>query len=135
MDIKCRNVNPFSQGSYAGYDICSILKNQQMDHGESICSSHVNSNILLVIGVGNIGGAAGKQCTRLCMEVIVIGRHGNPVSGFSQVLTTDYFEQVLPQTDFVLMATPLTLETKNMLGRRKQSLMKSGAGVMNVGRA
>ena len=89
----------------------------------------------MVIGVGKIDGIAGEKSARLCMEVIVISRHGNPVSGFSQVLTTDYFEKLLPQADFVLMATPLTLETKNILGRRKQSLMKSGAGVMNVGRA
>ena len=115
--------------------IPTILKNQQRAHWESIYSSPVDSKILLVIGVGNIGGATGKQCARLDMEVIGISRHGNPVSGFSQVLTPDYFEQVLPQADFVLMATPLTPETKNMLDRRKQSLMKSGAGIINVGRA
>ena len=115
--------------------IPTILKNQQKAHWESIYSSPVDSKILLVIGVGNIGGAAGKQCARFGMEVIGISRHGNPVSGFSQVLTPDSFEQVLPKADFVLMATPLTPETKNMLDRRKQSLMKSGAGIINVGRA
>ena len=42
-----------------------ILKNQQRFHWDSIYSSPVDGKILVVIGVGNIGGAAGKQCARL----------------------------------------------------------------------
>ena len=112
-----------------------ILKNQQRFHWESIYSSPVDGKILVVIGVGNIGGAVGEQCARLGMEVIGISRHGHPVSGFNQVFTSDHLEKVLPKADFVLMAAPLTPETKNMLDRQKQSLMKLGAAIINLGRS
>ena len=69
------------------------------------------------------------------MEVIGISRHGKPVEGFSQVLTPKALVEVLPKADFVLMATPLTPETENLLDRQKQALIKPGAGIINVGRS
>jgi len=69
------------------------------------------------------------------MEVIGISRHGKPVKGFGQVLTSEALPEVLPLADFVLMATPLTPETENLLDRQKQTLIKPGAGIINVGRA
>ena len=115
--------------------IPAIAENQRRANWESLYSSPVAGKTLLVIGTGNIGGAAGQQCAKLGMEVIGISRHGKPVEGFNQVLPPDALEQVLPLADFVLMATPLTPETENLLDRQKQSLIKPGAGIINVGRA
>ena len=115
--------------------IPSVVNNQQRAHWESLYSSPVAGKTVLVIGVGNIGGAAGQQCARLGMEVIGISRHGKPVEGFSQVLTPKALAEVLPKADFVLMATPMTTETKNMLDRQKQTLIKPGAGIINLGRS
>ena len=115
--------------------IPSVVNNQQRAHWESLSSSPVAGKTVLVIGVGNIGGAAGQQCARLGMEVIGISRHGKPVECFSQVLTPKALAEVLPKADFVLMATPMTTETKNMLDRQKQTLIKPGAGIINLGRS
>ena len=115
--------------------IPSIVENQQRAHWESLYSSPVAGKTVVVIGVGNIGGAAGQQCTRLGMEVIGISRHGQPVEGFSEVRIPEALPDVLPRADFVLMATPLTPETENLLDREKQARIKPGAGIINVGRA
>ena len=115
--------------------ITAIAENQRLANWESLYSSPVAKKTLVVIGVGNIGGAAGQQCARLGMEVIGISRHGKPVKGFSEVRTQGDLAEVLPRADFVLMATPMTTETKNMLDRQKQALIKPGAGLINVGRA
>ena len=115
--------------------IPSVVNNQQRAHWESLYSSPVAGKTVLVIGVGNIGGAAGQQCARLGMEVIGISLHGKPVEGFSQVLTPKALVEVLPKADFVLMATPLTPETENLLDRQKQTLIKPGAGIINLGRS
>ena len=115
--------------------IPSVVNNQQRAHWESLYSSPVAGKTVLVIGVGNIGGAAGQQCARLGMEVIGISRHGKPVEGFSKVRTQGDLAEMLPRADFVLMATPMTTETKNMLDRQKQTLIKPGAGIINLGRS
>ena len=115
--------------------IPAIAENQRRANWESLYSSPVAGKTLVIIGVGNIGGAAGQQCARLGMEVIGISRHGKPVKDFSQVLTPKALAEVLPKADFVLMATPLTQETEYLLDRQIQTLIKSGAGIINVGRA
>ena len=115
--------------------LTTIVDNQKHRHWESIYSTPVAGKTLVVIGVGNIGSAVGRNCSRLGMEVIGVSRHGRPVAEFDQVLTADRLGQVLPKADFVLMATPLTAETNNMLDRYHQSLVKAGAGIINLGRA
>ena len=84
--------------------IPAVIENQQGFHWESLYSSSVAGKTLVVIGTGNIGGAAGQQCAALGMKVIGISRHGKSVEGFSQVLTSEDLEEVLPLADFVLMA-------------------------------
>ena len=69
------------------------------------------------------------------MRVIGVSRHGRPVEGIEQVVTTVSLDEVLPDADFILMAVPLTVETQNLLDRRRQALMRSGAGVINLGRS
>ena len=49
--------------------------------------------------------------------------------------TADRLDGLLPRADFVLVAVPLTPETRDLLDARRQALMKPGAGVVNVGRA
>ena len=44
-------------------------------------------------------------------------------------------DTVLPEADFVVLAAPLTLETRNLLDRRRIGLMKPGAGFFNICRA
>jgi len=115
--------------------MASVIENQKYTHWESLYSNPLAGKTLVVIGVGNIGGAVGQKCARLKMNVIGVSRHGRPIAEFIEVVTSDHLDQVLPLADFVLMATPLTPETRNMFNRDKQSLTKSGAGVINIGRA
>ena len=41
----------------------------------------------------------------------------------------------LGKADYILIATPNTSDTNNLLDERRQSLMKPGVGIVNVGRA
>ena len=44
-------------------------------------------------------------------------------------------DRILPRADFVLVTTPLTRETEGLIDKRAFSLMKHGAGIINMGRA
>jgi phosphoglycerate dehydrogenase-like enzyme len=48
---------------------------------------------------------------------------------------TDDLDMALPLADFVLLAAPLTPETKLLIDKRRIRLMKPGAGLINIGRA
>ena len=113
----------------------AIIENQKTATWASLFSSSVVGKTLVVIGVGHIGAAVGRHCQRLGMRVIGVSRHGRPVEGIEEVVTTVSLDEVLPVADFILMAVPLTVETQNLLDRRRQALMRSGAGVINLGRS
>ena len=69
------------------------------------------------------------------MNVIGVSRHGRPVPGIDNVCTSNELDTVLPAADFVALAAPLTVETRNLFDRRRQALTKPGAGIVNIGRS
>ncbi|MDC0198216.1 D-2-hydroxyacid dehydrogenase [Candidatus Thioglobus sp.] len=115
--------------------IPEIVQNQQNKNWESLYSSPILGKTLLVIGTGNIGHAAAKKCKLLGMNIIGVSRHGKTLDGVDQMVTVDKLDDVLPKSDYIFMATPNTNETFNLLDKRRQSLMKPGVGIVNVGRA
>jgi len=69
------------------------------------------------------------------MNVIGVSRHGKDLDDVDQMVTQDELDEVLPLADYIFMSTPNTKETFNLLDKRRQSLMKPGVGIINVGRA
>ena len=113
----------------------AIVANQGRRHWESLFSTPVAGKTLLVVGTGNIGGGAARCCKAVGLHVIGVSRHGRAVDEVDEMYPADGLDEVLPRADFVFVATPLTAETRNLVDRRRQSLLKPGAGLVNVGRA
>ena len=113
----------------------AILANQRHRHWESLFSTPVAGKTLLVVGTGNIGGGAARCCRAVGAHVIGVSRHGRAVEGVDEAYPVSELDRVLPRADFVFVAIPLTPETDNLLDRRRQALLKPGAGLVNVGRA
>ena len=113
----------------------AIIGNQQRKHWESLYSTPIGGKTLLVIGAGSIGAAVARRCRTLGMHVIGVTRHRRALDSVDEMHVTDRLDDLLPRADFVLVAVPLTPETRNLLDARRQGLMKPGAGVVNVGRS
>lgn len=113
----------------------AIIANQSRAHWESLYSTPIEGKTALIVGTGHIGRGAGRRLQTLGMRVLGVSRHGVPVDGVDEIYPVERLDEVLPRADFVFVSTPLTPETTNLIDRRRQSLMKRGAGVINVGRA
>ena len=113
----------------------AIIGNQKTATWSSLFSGSVSGKTVVVIGVGHIGTSVARRCKALGLNVIGISRHGRPVSGVDGVLTPKNLDSVLPAADFVVLAVPLTTETRNLFDLRRQALTKPGAGIVNIGRA
>ena len=113
----------------------ALMTNQRAAMYDSLYSTPIAGRTLLVIGVGSIGGAVAKHCSALGLNVIGVSRHGKPAEGVNRMVMPDALDEVLPQADFVFVSTPLTPETENLLNASRLDLLKSDAGVINVGRA
>ncbi len=112
----------------------AIVTNQRNVVYDSRYASPIAGKTLVVIGTGSLGGSAAKKVHELGVHVIGVNRHGKPVDGCDEVVTTAQLDEVLPRADYLLAATPDTPETRGLLDRRRFDLMKSTAGVINIGR-
>lgn len=92
--------------------------------------------------VGILGlGAVGKEIARLCkafgMKVIGIRRSGGAASPFpdvDRVYPREQLLELLAESDFLVLALPLTKETGGLIGEKELRGMKPTACLINVAR-
>jgi phosphoglycerate dehydrogenase-like enzyme len=97
-------------------------------HGE------VNRRILGLLGYGHIGKAVTQRAHAFGMQVHVISQSGN-APGADWVGRPPQLHDMLPRVDFLLVACPLTDDTRGMVGAAELAMMKRTASVINIGRA
>jgi len=89
---------------------------------------------VVVVGTGGIGGAIAGAAKSLQMRVIGVNRSGNEHSDFDEVVAQERLDEVLPYADFVALACPLTIATRNLFSEDRLALLKQGAGILNMAR-
>jgi phosphoglycerate dehydrogenase-like enzyme len=115
--------------------IPEIVTNQRHARWDQIFTPRIAGKTALVIGVGDMGAAAAGAAKALGLRVVGVRRSGAPHPVVDRMVPVTGLDSVLPEADFVVLATPLTPETQNLLDRRRIGLMKQGAGLFNIGRA
>jgi len=89
-----------------------------------------------VIGVGSIGGRVARIAASLGMHVIAVREHpekGTP-DGVEQVFPLTELDQLLGQSDFVVLAAPLLAATERLINADRLAHMKPSGYLINVGR-
>jgi phosphoglycerate dehydrogenase-like enzyme len=88
-----------------------------------------------IIGLGDIGMAVAERVKALGMRVVATKRHvGTLPPCVDELLGPEGLPHLLQVSDFVVIAAPLTPETKGLIGERELRLMKPTAYIFNVGR-
>ena len=86
------------------------------------------------IGVGNIGGEAFRLLAPLEMRHLAYDPYMKPADAAALKVTLTDKDTVLRESDFVFINTPLTPETRGMIGEREIGLMKPTAFLINTSR-
>jgi phosphoglycerate dehydrogenase-like enzyme len=89
-----------------------------------------------LIGVGSIGRRVAIMASALGMRVIAIREHmekGSP-EGVDAVFSPAQLDELLKQSDYVVLAAPLVASTQNLINADRLSVMKADACLINVGR-
>jgi phosphoglycerate dehydrogenase-like enzyme len=113
----------------------ALIEAQHAAHYNPIYSTAIEGKSLLILGVGQIGGAVARHAKHMGMHVIGVRRSGRPSRHVDEMVTLDVLEAQLPRADFVLVSLPTTPETAGVLDARRLAMMKHGAGLINVARA
>ncbi|MGN6183910.1 MAG: D-2-hydroxyacid dehydrogenase [Thermoanaerobaculia bacterium] len=107
-------------------DLPRLKRNQAARQWEPFTVERLEGQTCGIIGYGGIGHAVAQRASALGMRVVAVRRR--------QELGDPTIEDVLAQSDYVVMSAPLTPATHRLLTRERIARMKPTAVFINVGR-
>jgi phosphoglycerate dehydrogenase-like enzyme len=111
-----------------------MLTHQRAGRWRKLWGAVVAGRTVTVVGLGTLGGAVAEQAARFGMVVTGVRANPAPHPACVRVLGTDALDSVLPATEFLVLACPLTAATRGLIDRRRLGLLPRDAGVVNIGR-
>ena len=95
----------------------------------------VKDSRITLLGTGDIGQEAARRLRAFEPGNLTgVNRSGRDPGGFDRILTADSWEQILPETDVLIISLPGTKEAFHLVGARQLALLPDGAVIINVGR-
>jgi phosphoglycerate dehydrogenase-like enzyme len=90
----------------------------------------------LLVGLGGAGQPVARLLAAAGVEVCGAGRPGRhyDVPGVTSYLPSDQISRVLPGVDAVVLACPLTQQTRGLIGAGELALMRPGSVLVNISR-
>ncbi len=104
------------------------------DRGPRVIGGEIAGQTMGILGLGHIGTELATKAHALGMRVIGTKRTPAPIAGVDRVVGPDGLGEVLREADAVVVALPLTPETRGLLGEPELRMMKPTAVLINVGR-
>jgi phosphoglycerate dehydrogenase-like enzyme len=87
-----------------------------------------------VVGLGSLGGAIAGRAAQFGMNVIGVRSSDTPHPACGRVVAQEAMDSVLPEAEFLVLACPLTPQTRGLLDRRRMELLPRGAKLFNIAR-
>lgn len=87
-----------------------------------------------IVGTGDLGSAGARALRALGVHVTGVRTRAEPHPDFPDIVAAAELDRILPRTDILVLACPLTPATRGLLDRRRLGLLPAGAGVANLGR-
>ena len=112
------------------------LRQQQDAHEwQRYCAKELSASTLAIIGLGKIG----REVARIAksFEMTVIGNRRNPhlpVHNVDTLFGADDLQPLLEQADYLVLATPHTPETENLIDAKAIATLPKGAVIINIAR-
>lgn len=118
-------------------DVPRLVRNQALRRWEKYTPLLVQGQVLGIVGYGDIGRTTAALARAVGMQVQAVRRSasaGAPDPLLARVFPPDRLVDLLSSSDVVVVATPLTPETRGLIGAREIGAMKPSSVLVNVGR-
>ena len=114
-------------------DLPGWLAAQRAHRWEPRAIHDLQGDRVAVVGLGPIGLEIARLAASLQMDVVGLRRRPRGDEP-CPTLTLDRLPEVLPSVDWLVLALPLTVETRHMLDAEAIALLPPRARVINIGR-
>jgi glyoxylate reductase len=94
----------------------------------------VHGATLGIVGAGRIGSAVARRAQGFAMRIAYHNRRLAPELESATGARYQPFDQLLAESDVIVVLVPLSAETRGMFGTREFALMKPDATFVNVSR-
>jgi|SRR5271157_394436 len=123
---------------YFAKDFRRLVRNQAAGVWQPFDVPFVEGQTVGIVGYGDIGRAVAARVRAMGMRVLALKRHAPP-PGHRDPLAERIYpagsrSEMLAQCDYVVIAAPLTPETRGLMGAAEFAAMKRDAVLVNVGR-
>jgi glycerate dehydrogenase len=106
----------------------------QGEFNQSNLNRMLRGSICGILGFGGIGRATARLMRGFGMRIYAVNTSGKTDEPVDFIGTMNDLERVLASSDVVVISTPLTKTTRNLIGKRELAWMKPDAMLINVAR-
>jgi len=123
---------------YFAKDLRRMVRNQLAGTWEQFDITEIANQTVGIIGYGDIGRAVASRVRAMGMQVLAVKRKGAPLYNVdpmvTQIFGPDGRLEMISRCDYVVVAAPLTPDTRGMIGAAEFDAMKPEAVIINLGR-
>ena len=121
---------------YFAKDLRRMVRNQMAGRWEQFDIEMIDGQTVGIVGYGDIGRAVATRLRPMGMHVLANKRHPpeTPDPLIDRYFQPQELREMLGLCDFVVVAAPLTDETRHLMSDGEFAAMKPTAVVINVGR-
>jgi phosphoglycerate dehydrogenase-like enzyme len=114
-----------------------MVRSQEAGRWDPFDTSELAGRTLGIVGYGDIGRAVVARARAMGMRILALRRHPEKSAGDALVdaaFSPAQLVEMLAQSDYVVVAAPLTAETRGLIGARELAAMRPTAVLVNIGR-
>jgi D-3-phosphoglycerate dehydrogenase len=94
----------------------------------------VNGKVLGIVGLGRVGSEVAKRAKGLGMKIVAYDPFITEEKANELGITLTTLQETLKLADFITLHTPLSKETRHLIGEKEFTLMRDGVRVINCAR-
>jgi phosphoglycerate dehydrogenase-like enzyme len=121
---------------YFAKDIPRLRRDQEAGRWAPFEMEMIEGQTVGIVGYGDIGRAVASRAHSVGMRIFATKRHppAQPDPLVERYFHPDELHAMLAECDYVVVAAPLTPETRHMISEAEFAVMKTSAVLINVGR-
>jgi phosphoglycerate dehydrogenase-like enzyme len=122
---------------FFAFDLGRVIRQREQGMWKPFISTSLKGRVLGIVGFGSIGAAAAARARVFGMKIAALRRRPELFESESppdQTYGPGQLKELMAASDYILVVTPLTAETRGMIGEAEIAAMKPSAVIINIGR-
>jgi phosphoglycerate dehydrogenase-like enzyme len=121
---------------FFAFDLKRVLEQQEQRLWKPFVSTTLEGRTLGIVGYGGVGSAVAERARPFGMKTLALRRRPELSQSDPDIknYAPNQINDLMAASDYLVVVTPLTAETRNLIGQNEIGAMKPSAVLINIGR-